>query len=307
MKQLFYPGNSVVCGTVLLLCAAALVYAGDEDPQFFRTGREKARGVVVVAHGLNVKPSKMGTPDADGTLVRLLLDTGYHVMRTTLSGHAGPIETMKTVSASRWLADAYSQYRRAETAAYAETPTGAKRLPLYLVAFSLGALVYECLMNGETETPVIFDAVVLLSPAVAVKNAARSLLLLDPFLKDGSIIASRSPAEYRAQKGASAAAYHALFSLEDQLCEKRFARSNVNTLVFIDPRDEMISARKLRKRIAEYRLSAWEVAELTNSGGNVRPKYHHLIIDSNCVDSETWKFITETLLQRLDAQKEPAP
>jgi esterase/lipase len=40
----------------------------------------------------------MGTPSSEGTLVKLLLDSGYNVYRVTLKGHNGSIEDMKNVT-----------------------------------------------------------------------------------------------------------------------------------------------------------------------------------------------------------------
>ncbi|WP_162510755.1 alpha/beta fold hydrolase [Treponema endosymbiont of Eucomonympha sp.] len=228
----------------------------------------------------------MGAPGAEGTLVALLLDSGYHVVRVTLAGHSGSLERMKTVSASRWLSDAYVQYSKA----YCEARKAA--VPVYLVGFSLGALVFEALMNTETETPVQFEKAVLFSPALALKNTARAAFALTPLLKPTAVIPSKSPAPYRAQKGASLAAYQALFALEDQLCAARFAHSNIETLLFIDPDDELISMSALQKRIAEYELSRWNTVAVTNSGARSAPRYHHLIIDADCAGEETWRQMT---------------
>jgi pimeloyl-ACP methyl ester carboxylesterase len=130
----------------------------------------------------------MGAPGAEGTLVALLLDSGYHVVRVTLAGHSGSLERMKTVSASRWLSDAYVQYSKA----YCEARTAA--VPVDLVGFSLGALVFEALMNTDTETPVQFKKAVLFSPALALKNTVRAAFALTPLLKPTSVIPSKSPA-----------------------------------------------------------------------------------------------------------------
>jgi esterase/lipase len=288
--------------TIRLLPAEAVVYQTDtlfngdnaETPRFFKTTHETVKGIAVVVHGLNVKPSKMGTAESNGTLVKLLLDSGYHVVRVTLSGHGASLAEMKTVSASQWLSDAYIQYSKA----YVEAQDAA--LPLYLVGFSLGALVFESLMNEATKTPVRFEKAVLFSPAIAIKDLARATLALNPLLKQSAIINSRSPAGYRAQKGASLAAYNALFELEEKLCDDKFANSNIETVLFIDPDDEFISLRKLRKRIKEAALSQWELVAITNDGAKINPPYHHLIIDRNCTGETTWRSIQSKILALLN-------
>ena len=277
-----------------LLIPVVNLYAENELPQYWETAASNPRGIVIVVHGLNVKPSKMGTPSAEGTLVKLLLDSGYHVYRVTLKGHSGPLEDMQSVTRSDWIHDAYYQYCRAKTIAESG------QLPLYLLGFSLGALVYEVLMNEETAIPVQFEKIILFSPAVAIKPAAKTVLWLQPFTNDKSIIKSVSPEEYRAQTGASIAAYKIVFSMEESLCAASFKNCNVDTIIFIDKNDEMVSAGLLRKRINQYKLTNWRIYETTNTGAVIRPQYHHLLIDSKCVSPSTWQYISGTILSFLD-------
>jgi esterase/lipase len=266
----------------------------NESPQYWETTTAKPRGIVLVVHGLNVKPSKMGTPSTEGTLVKLFLDSGYHVYRVTLKGHNGPLEDMKNVTRVEWIHDAYFQYCQAKTIAVTE------RLPLYLLGFSLGALVYEVLMNEETAVPVQFEKIILFSPAIAIRPAAKTVLWLRPFTNNGSIIKSVSPKEYRAQTGASMAAYRTVFDMEESLCSTSFNNCNVNTIIFIDKNDEMASVEILRERINKYELTNWRIYEITNTGAIIRPQYHHLLIDNKCVSASTWQYISETILNFLD-------
>jgi esterase/lipase len=272
-----------------------MLYAENENelPQYWETTISNPKGLVLVAHGLNLKPSKMGTPSEEGTLVKLLLDSGYNVYRITLKGHNGPIEDMQSVTLSDWINNAYFQYCQAKIIADNEN------LPLYLLGFSLGALVYEVLMNDETAIPVRFEKVILFSPAVAIKSKAKTVLWLKPFTNDRSIIRSASPEEYRVQKGTSIAAYRIVFDMEKLLCSASFNNSNVDTIIFIDKKDEMISIGILRKRMNQYNLTNWSIYEVTNNGAVIRPPYHHLLIDNKCVSVVTWQFISETILDFL--------
>jgi esterase/lipase len=283
-------------GSCLTVTPPGRLYAEDESeaPRYWETTVANPRGLVIVVHGLNVKPSKMGTPSAEGTLVKLLLDSGYHVCRVTLKGHAGPLEDMRTITRSDWMHDAYVHYCRAKTIA------GNGGLPLYLLGFSLGALVYEVLMNEATATPVRFEKAILFSPAVAIKPAAKTVLWLKPFANDGTIIGSVSPEDYRAQTGASIAAYKAVFDMEESLLAASFRNCNVATIIFIDKNDEMVSVRILRERIRRYGLTNWKIYETTNDGAVIRPRYHHLIIDNKCVSASTWRSISGTIAGFLD-------
>ena len=264
-----------------------------ELSQYWETNASNPRGIVIIVHGLNVKPSKMGSPQAEGTLVKLLLDSGYHVYRVTLKGHGGPLEDMQSVTGLDWIRDGYFHYCQAKNAAERG------QLPLFLLGFSFGALVYEVLMNEETAIPVQFEKKILFSPAIAIRGVAKKITWLKPFAHDRSIIRSISPKEYRAQRGVSIAAYKAVFNMEESLCLSSFRNCNVNTIVFIDKKDEMVSAKILGERINQYALTNWRVFEVTNTGAFIRPKYHHLLIDNKCVSPSTWEFISGTLLDFL--------
>jgi esterase/lipase len=266
----------------------------DELPHYWKTSAKNQKGVIVVAHGLNVKPSKMGSPETAGTLVKFLLDSGYNVYRVTLTGHAGSIETMQKVTESDWFSDAYSQYCEARIAAERAN------LPLYLLGFSLGALVFENLMNENTAIPLQFEKAILFSPAIAIKTTAKTILMLHPVTNDSSIINSVSPEEYRAQRGASMGAYKIVFNMEEKLCDAAFVKNNIDTIIFIDKSDEMINIGTLRNRIKQYKLTRWNVLEISNSGAVIKPQYHHLLIDNRCVSASTWQYITNSIIDFLE-------
>ncbi|AEF85005.1 hypothetical protein TREPR_3702 [Treponema primitia ZAS-2] len=274
--------------------ASAIAGTNDELPHYWETSGKTSKGVIIVAHGLNVKPSKMGAPETEGTLVKFLLDSGYNVYRVTLTGHSGLIETMQNVTESDWLSDAYIQYCEAKL--FAERAG----VPLYLLGFSLGALVFEHLMNENTVTPVQFEKAILFSPAIAVKTKAKTVLLLQPFTNDSSIINSVSPEEYRAQRGTSMRAYKNIFNMEEALCSASFSKNNIDTILFIDKNDELVSIRTLRNRINQYKLTNWNILEISNSGAVIKPKYHHLLIDNRCVSASTWQYITGSITDFLE-------
>jgi alpha-beta hydrolase superfamily lysophospholipase len=264
----------------------------------FRTNRTPVNGIVIAAHGLNVKPSKMGSPTDEGTIVKALLDGGYHVVRAGFAGHSGEAGAMADVTAQAWLDDARDCVSAARAEAARAEALTRSRCPLYLAGFSLGALVFEVLMNEDA----VFDKAVLFSPAFAIKRLAHGVLLLDT-AEDSRIIASRSPAEYRAGAGASIAAYKALFALEERLESFSFAKNNIPTLVFIEPLDELVSYGKLKRLVTKYDLTNWRLQKVSNKGGRVRPAYHHLIIDAVCLGEEGWAAVRRDMLGFLAGQR----
>ncbi|MDR1148164.1 MAG: alpha/beta hydrolase [Spirochaetaceae bacterium] len=268
----------------------------------FRTDHAQVNGIVIVAHGLNTAPSRMGSPEADGTIVKALLDGGYHVVRAAFTGHRGVIEEMRSVTTAAWLDDAHDCVLAARAEAERVEAAAQSRCPLYLVGFSLGALVFEVLMNEE-KMPVVFDKAVLFSPAFAIKGITRGVLLLGAMpgahRGDGRIVKSAGPAEYRANTGASIAAYKALFALEKQLKALSFAKNNIPTLIFIDPRDELISYNKLKKLIKKMSLRNWTLQKVSNKGSRTRLARHHLIIDDHCLSKESWETVRRAMLKFL--------
>jgi hypothetical protein len=98
----------------------------------------------------------------------------------------------------------------------------------------------------------------------------------------------------------SISAYNALFELEDNLYKNEFENCNILTIIFIDPKDELINVSKLQKSITNFNLSNWNVVTVSNIGTEIKPKYHHLIIDSKCVSSDTWNSIHKKILNFLE-------
>ena len=259
---------------------------------YFETAILPVKGVVVLAHGLNTKPSMMGDDKTDGTFAKLFLDAGYHVYRITLPGHSGTIEEMKNVKSQDWHNSAYSQYCEAAEISLANN------IPIYLAAFSLGALVYENLMNKEKD--VVFNGAILLAPAIAIKKTSRNAVLAaNIFASNSKIIKSKAPAEYRAQNGVSVSAYKALFELEDDLHKNEFANCNIPTLIFIDPKDELINNKKLQKHITNFKLTNWNIITVSNKGTEIKPKYHHLIIDNRSLPPAAWDTMSKNILEFL--------
>jgi esterase/lipase len=264
-----------------------------DSSKFFETTVFPVRGIVVLVHGLNMKPSKLGDEKTEGTLVKLFLDIGYHVYRVTLPGAGGTIEEMRNARAEDWLDSALIQYRNAATI------TLDNDIPVYLAGFSLGALVYNILMN--TQEDVTFAGAVLFAPAVSIKRVPRfAISVVGVFLPDSTIIRSVSPSEYRAHKGVSISAYKALFKLEDSLYDDGFANNNIPTLVFINPRDELISLSILRKSVNKFNLTNWDIVTVSAKGARVRPRFHHLIIDDKSVSPKTWEEMRERIMGFLD-------
>ncbi|GMO27608.1 MAG: hypothetical protein Ta2F_03190 [Termitinemataceae bacterium] len=258
---------------------------------FFETVTPLVLGIVVVCGGLNVQADAMGSGTQENTIVKTFLDNGFDVMLAVLSGQTKDAGAMKSVTADVWINEASMAYNKASEIA------AKKNVPLYFAGFSLGALVFPVNMINMIDDAAqekMFSKMILFAPAIATKNIACAIKIAGIFAKDDKIIKSKSPIAYRANDGTSIGAYKALFELKKQF--KKKPPLNIDTLVFIDKKDEVISNVQLKKIIKKYSLSNWKLVTIhSEPQSDIRPKFYHLIIDANCVGTETWKTITSTI------------
>ena len=251
------------------------------------------KAVVVIVHGLNNKPEIMGDDLTPGTLVSSLLKEHYSVLRVQLYGHGKDLKEMENTQKDLWLSSAYQQF----CWAYEKK----KELPIILVGFSLGALVFEELMNEKTATPVIFNKAILFAPAVSISTISRGIGWLNFFKKGSTNIPSVAPKEYRAHSGTSLNAYKALFELEDDLERSKFENNNIPTLTFINPNDEVVDYEKLKRTIEKFRLKRWRLIEVSTKEAKINPKYHHLIIDQRALGEKEWLRVNDEMMKFIKA------
>jgi pimeloyl-ACP methyl ester carboxylesterase len=241
--------------------------------------------VALVLHGLNVDPVCMGSLEQE------LLGCGVEVLRCALSGHgpnfppahglgesAARLNVLRRVTYELWRDEAASAQRIAAARA------AQLGVPLVLVAFSLGAPI-AC-AAAVTVPGVRFDKLLLFAPALRIHRRSR---VLQPLARwPQLLIPSATPAAYRANQGTTVAAYNALYKAQDE-CERGVdGRLNVPSLVFVDPQDELVSARGLQRLIRERGLSHWQLHQVRKSP-DAATRYHHLLIDPQSVGAQTWR------------------
>ncbi len=246
------------------------------------------KGFVIVAHGLNNKPEIMGDDKTEGTLIYNFLKEKFSVLRIELYGHGKNQKEMEETSQDDWKNSAYLQY----CFAYEQK----RKLPFYFIGFSLGALVFEELMNEKTATPVHFDKAVLFAPAISINSFTRTINWLSIFSSKHKLIPSAAPQSYRAHPGTSLNAYQALFELEDALEASQFEQNNTPTLIFIHPDDEVVDYSKLKRRVEKFKLKKWMIREVSTKDSRLRPKYHHLIIDKRALGEKEWLRVNDEMM-----------
>ena len=246
------------------------------------------RGVALLIHGLNLKPSKMDQ------LGHVLASSGVEVLRVELSGHrAGrAIEEFVQVDASKWVDEATEAYRLCEARAERH------RVPLHFVGFSLGGLLGQELLARQRD----FSRMVLFAPAIEVRamvHLVRPLFLLGRDF----ILKSRNNPDYTANRGTPMAGYRALFDLIEDVSDHAFKRANIPTLVIIDPEDEVVSLSGLQQIKESRALTNWRFFPVSNARSTLPGKQHHLVIDEIAVGSEEWARITQAVLEHLSEVK----
>jgi esterase/lipase len=260
------------------------------------------QGVALIIHGLNLKPERLRP------LVDELRKWGIGAVLCSLRGHGenytplaaqtpdvARLAAFRQVSYAGWCEEIEAAYRSA--AGYA----AAHDAPVFLVAFSLGALL-GCDRLASTSA-VIFDRMVLLAPALALRPYSHlpNLLALWPQLA----IRSFSPPYYRANPATPVAAYRALSTALRNLQDQPRAALDIPTLVFIDPRDELVSATGIRHFIQKKGLSQWRLHPIRKEPTRREATVHHLIIDAESVGPATWQLMLTKMEEHLLWRRRP--
>lgn len=249
-----------------------------EDTVWLANEGEAPRAVVLVLHGLNLRPSAMNA------VAHVLTEHGTRVLRLTLP----------SAMRERWLASVQQ--------GICVGAQEAQRLgvPLHVVAYSLGALVFVDLLQAQPTLAPRLARVVLLAPAVTPRWYVRLAPMLAWMVGPEYEVPSWSPVAYRRAAGTSVAAYQGVAAAASALWHRSGASINLPTLVMMHPDDEVVSYRALRDFIDAQRLDAWTLVPVTPSEQSAHRRYRHLIIDAHSVGEASWRDITSAMLRHLD-------
>lgn len=239
------------------------------------------QAIAIAVHGLNLKPEKM---DPIGEHLRT---QGASVLRVSLAGHRGDVGA--PVSRARW----FEEMRLAmHTASERAHNLG---LPLYYVGFSLGAVLGEDFLNSPDGAAFAPQKRVFFSPAFKVRSRAKLIKLLFGW---GNAISTPSltPRAYRANNWTPVSAFQALFDCIEHLAATPMVRSRLPTLVFLEPKDELVDPSAVRAMIDKKKLDhQWKIVEVTTDGTTLAHTYHHLITDKEAVGPTQWRRMTDAM------------
>jgi alpha-beta hydrolase superfamily lysophospholipase len=240
---------------------------------------------VVLVHGLNNRPETIDP------IAYELQQEGFASIRCNLRGHYGPTESKYLASADGWLEDLNLSCKEA----IAKSGNG----PLFAIGFSLGGAV---ILNHLLDNPGFqFERIVFLAPAIKLTPTCQAGPLARLIGHLPFSVPSIAPPTHRAFTFTPLRAYKGLFELISRLHRpealERFRKLEV--LLLIDRKDELVSACQTAKWIERSKLESWTIKYLIPAYGISRHR-HHLIIDQQCLDLESWEELTASVIGHLN-------
>lgn len=245
------------------------------------------KAVAITVHGLNMTPEKMRDVGF------FLSHHGVKVLNVSLAGHRGTAEDFYKTNRNLWLSECFTAYKQARDEA------NKLKVPLYFTGYSLGALVYPDLVSDPQYPHVRFDRMVLIAPPLATHQYTKLILPLG-ILGDELVVPSTNIKEYRSNNATPIVAFEALFSSQNALKDHHYKHLNMPTLVLINPGDELVSTRQIRKIIHQYNLTHWYIESVDNSESLLFPHYAHLIIDEDSMGKPEWARVTKLIAKHFN-------
>lgn len=252
---------------------------------------EDPKAVALVVHGLNLRPTAMND------IAQLLQEAGTDVLTISLSGHAVELDEdsrlvqFREADFSAWQADVL------HGVAMAGERARELQRPLYLVGFSLGGLLSADYVSLQSQLDAVqVDRMVLFAPAIVLRWSSYALMPFQVF--PDIFLPSVSPELYRANDYAPASAYLSLYDGVRLMRDSVTDGLNIPTLLFMNPRDELVSDNGLRDFIEEFELSRWQYIEVEKSDG-AAATLDHLIIGPHALGDETWQEVSNQMLEFL--------
>lgn len=259
-----------------------------EDPRWTFTTDFTPRGVFLVVHGLNLRPSALDP------LCGFLAQRGYHSFRMTLHGHNGTVTD--SFQPSEWQHDVVR--------AYTQVRERFPKLPVYTLGYSIGGLLLTNMFdtNPKQHYP---RGMILIAPALSLRTLldVSTALQIPPPLSWS--VPNVAPPEYRRYELTPLFWYSntlALYSTMDPLTNAAGLKT-IPTLVVLNPDDELVSLSGTERWIAENHLAPeWRIA-LVQKETNEHFLKEHLMLDSTSLGLNGWERMKSILSEFLDTLK----
>jgi alpha-beta hydrolase superfamily lysophospholipase len=244
-----------------------------ENPRWAFSTDTNPKGVFLVVHGLNLKPSALDP------LCGFLASQGFHSYRITLRGHNEP--QGESFDAAEWQRDVAE--------ATATIRSRFPDLPFYALGYSIGGLLLTNAFdsNSSITTP---RGMILLAPAISLRTFAdvATTLSIPPPLSWS--VPNLAPPAYRRYELTPIFWYTNTLALYDTMESIQTASrlKRIQTLVVLNPNDELVSEGGTRRWIEEHLLTPeWRV-ELIHPAPSEGLLKEHLIIDQTSLGESEW-------------------
>lgn len=242
------------------------------EPRWFSAKTEPARGVFVVVHGLNQRPSTMD-PLSD-----YLASLGFHAYRASLEGHDQNRDIV--FPADMWTKDVIRSVHEATE----RHPS----LPLYMLGYSMGGLL--TVQAIESSPAVSPKKVILVAPALSLRTLLLSARILTLFPPLSLRTPNLAPSKYRRSAATPLFWYSNIAELynaaQDPPAPERLRA--VQALVLLNPEDELISESGTEEWVAEHGLSrSWRI-ELLKPQPSEPDMREHIMIDQPSLGDAEW-------------------
>ncbi len=264
---------------------------------YYQTALETAKGMVLVVHGLNLKPEKMSA------IIAVLNEIGLDALLLSLKGHGEESGNLNTGQIARLRLKAFKKvthriWQDEVREGYKLCQQRAESLgcPIYFVGYSLGGLL-GCNMVLSYRTPV-FERMFLFAPAIATHRVRVPFFRL-LYLFPGIVIPSLSPKNYRANRGTPVAAYLSLLEAVRGFKARLNSSLNIPSVVVIDRDDELVSYQKIKSLVKNHQLTQWLVHKIKRNPHRLKYPFHHLIIDQSSAGDSEWVAICELMIRHF--------
>lgn len=249
---------------------------------------EPARGIVLVAHGLNNKPEVMND------IIAVLRSAGFHCMRLSLHDKALKTLTPSDDVVEIWLAG----FQEAHAQIVQEYPG----TPVYALGYSLGAILNILYVDSlECASEVPFSKMVLIAPPVALTSAASAVRLAKHLGRMRVSVPSAAPRKIRARRGTPIREYSALSSIVSTLSKVQHSdRLNaIHTVIFLDRGDEVVDYTGVIEWLQRNRLESWNVKEIGHREA-VDGSYAHFLLAEEALGISAWTNLTEAVVSHFE-------
>lgn len=236
----------------------------EKSKWFYAESKVDTKAVVLLAHGLNLRPSKMDQ------LAEYFNSKKCDVLRIALGENP-----------DLWEENFNRDYEKAFE--HSEI----LQRPLYFVGYSLGALVGMHFMIFHPHHQL--KKMALFAPATHTRSYTLIPSLLY-FIFPKSALPSFNLENYRSRKATTLLEYKKMHEFQKKIKTNAF---NLPTLVILNSNDELVDTQRVSK-FAELN-PLWKTLEISNRESQLPKKYHHLFIDEDSCGHSMWQKILKNL------------